>query len=362
MATKRAASGVDLDTPNSYKRVDKQDLLGRVERFAEDFEEAVRQARKAAPTFHKGGRYVSSVVVAGMGGSAIAGEVAADVFRATLAVPFIVCQDYVLPAFARRETLVIVSSYSGTTEETLAMFEDALHRGCRVVGVTSGGTLGARLKEAGLPEFTLPAGIQPRAAMPFLLAPVLETLERVELASTGAQIEEAGRVTAQLAKACARARPTKSNAAKRMARALAGSTPVIFGHGVLRAAAMRWRTQINENPKRIARDDVFPASNHNDINVWPADPRARNFQAVLLRDPKEHPRIKKRIELTRRLALKGNAGAVHEFEAQGETALARALSAVLFGDFVSVYLALRLGVDPTPVELITKLKNELAKP
>jgi glucose/mannose-6-phosphate isomerase len=201
------------------------------------------------------------------------------------------------------------------------MFEDALHRGCRVVGVTSGGALGTRLKEAGIPEFTLPPGIPPRAALPFLLAPVLETLERVELASTGPQIEEAGRVTAEVAKACARGRPTRTNRAKKIAQDLAGSTPVIYGHGVLRAAAMRWRTQINENPKRLARDDVFPASNHNDINAWGADPRARKFQAILLRDPKEHPRIRRRIEL-----------------------------------------ALKLGVDPTPVNMIAKLKDELSKP
>src|SRR6267143_5405260 len=352
MAAKRASGGVDLDAPDSFKRVDKQDLLGRVEHFADDLDQAARGARKSAPGFRKGGRYVSSVVAAGISGSAIAGEIAADVFRASLSVPMTVCQEYVLPAFARRETLVIVSSYSGGTEETLAMFEDALHRGCRVVGVTSGGTLGARLKEAGLPEFSLPTGIQPRAALPFLLAPVMETLERVELASAGAQLEEAVRVTREVAKACGRGRPTRTNRAKKIAEAVAGSTPVIYGHGILRAAAMRWRTQINENPKRLARDDVFPASNHNDINAWGADPRARNFHAILLRDPKEHPRIRKRIELTRKLAFKGNAGGIHEVEAQGETALARALSTVLVGDFASVYLALKLGVDPSPVSVI----------
>jgi glucose/mannose-6-phosphate isomerase len=362
LAARKTAGGVDLDAPASFGRVDRQDILGRVERFAEDFEGAWKQARASAPAFRKGGRYVSSVVVAAMGGSAIAGEIAADAFRDALPVPMAVCQEYVLPAFARRETLVIVSSYSGGTEETLAMFDDARSRGCRIVGVTSGGVLGARLKEEGLPAFPLPTGIQPRAALPFLLAPVLAALERVELVSAAAAVDEAVSVTREVAKACGRARPTRANRAKKIAAALVGSTPAVYGQGVLRGAAMRWRTQLNENPKRLARDDVFPASNHNDINAWGSDPRAKDFQAVILRDAKEHPRVTRRIELTRRLAFKGNAGGVHEVEARGDSALARALSAVLVGDFVSVYLALKLGIDPSPVDVIVRLKDELAKP
>jgi glucose/mannose-6-phosphate isomerase len=356
------SAGVDLDDWQSFGKVDRSDLLGRVEAFALDMAEGWAAARMAAPSFRKGGRFVSSVIVAGMGGSAISGEVVADAFRPAMAVPMLVVQDYALPAFARRETLVVVSSYSGSTEETLAMFEDAVKRGCRVVGVTSGGELKKRLRDEGLPCFPLPPGIQPRAAMPFLLPPVVEALARVELAAPAAAMDEAIAAAAGVVRACRRERPTRSNRAKRMARALAGGTPVVFAEGVLRAAALRWRTQFNENPKIIAREDAFPASNHNDINAWVKDARAKHFRAVLLRDPGAHPRSARRAELTKKIALKGNAGAVLEYEASGKSALARAVSAIVMGDLVSVYLAIQLGVDPTPVDIITRLKAELAKP
>ena len=241
------------------------------------------------------------------------------------------------------------------------MFEDAVKRGCRVVGVTSGGTLKARLKEEGLPCFDLPPGIQPRAAMPFLLPPVVESLARVELCAPQEAMAEAIAVARDITRACGRDKPTRSNRAKKMAGALAGGTPVVFAEGVLRAAALRWRTQFNENPKILARDDAFPASNHNDINAWVKDARAKDFRAVILRDPRGHPRNAKRADLTKKIAFKGNAGAVLEYEAVGTSALARAVSAVVMGDLVSVYLALKLGVDPTPVDIITRLKGELAK-
>jgi glucose/mannose-6-phosphate isomerase len=352
---------VDLDDPSAFAKVDRDDLLGRVERFGDDLEAAWKASRTAAAGFRKGGRYVSSVIVAGMGGSAIAGEVAADAFREAMPVPMSVVQEYELPAFARRETLVVASSYSGSTEETLSMFEDALRRGCRVVGLTSGGTLKARLKEEGLPCFDLPTGIMPRAAMPYLLAPVVQILERAELVTgAAAAVEEAIAVAREVARGCGRSKPTRSNRAKRIAEALRGGTPVIYGQGVLRAAALRWRTQLNENPKVLAACDAFPASNHNDINAWGGDPRARDFRVVLLRDTKEHPRTTKRIELTKKLAFRGRASSVTEVAATGDSALARAVSAVLVGDFASVYLALRLGVDPTPVDVIQKLKKDLA--
>lgn len=354
-------AGVGLDDWKHFARVDKEDLLGRVEGFARDLKAGWQAARSGAPGLRKGGRYVSSVIVAGMGGSAISGEIAAEAFRGSMPVPMSVVQEYALPAFARRETLVIVSSYSGGTEESLAMFEDALKRGCRVVGVTSGGALKDRLKEEGLPWFGLPSGIQPRAAMPFLLPPVVEALGRAELVAPEPAMEEAVTVAGDVTRACGRTKPTRTNAAKRMAEAIVGHTPVVFAEGALRAAALRWRTQFNENPKVIARDDVLPASNHNDINAWEYDRVAKYHCAVLLHDPFAHARVAKRAELTKRIAFKGNAGAVLEYEAQGKSALARAVSAVVMGDLVSVYLAIRLGVDPTPVEVITKLKAALAK-
>ena len=362
MAKKRSARGVSLDAPATFARVDASNLLGRVERFGEDLAQGLEASRRQAPSFRKAGRYVSNVIVAGMGGSAISGQIVGDAFRDVLPVPFESVMEYKLPAHARHETLLIISSYSGETEETLSMMEDGLSRGCRVVGITSGGTVMKRLSDEGHPVFELPRGIQPRAAMPFLLAPVVETLERCELASTRSAADEAIEVCRAVARRCGRSRATSRNPAKKIAAGLLGGVPCVYGYGVLRAAAFRWRTQLNENAKVLAREDIFPGSNHNDINAWGGDPRAKDFRVVLLRDPLGHGRVNRHLELTRRLAFAGNAGAVLEVKAEGNTALARALSCVLIGDFASVYLALRRGVDPTPVDVIVKLKRELARP
>lgn len=356
----RRPRGVDLDKPDSFSRVDREDMLALVERFPDDLGQALASCKRQARGFRRGGRYVSSVVVAGMGGSAIAAMIAGGALRDTLPVPFEVVQDYRLPSFARRETLVMASSYSGNTEETLSMFDDALERGCRVVGITSGGALKERLTDEGLPCFDLPEGVQPRAALPHLIAPVLETLDRTELAVTRRPAEEAVKACRAVAADCRRGRSERSNIAKRVARALSTGSPVIFGSGVLRAPAMRWRTQLNENAKVLARNEDLPASNHNDINAWNFDPRAKDCRVVLLRDPRGSPRVGQRTDLTRKFVREGGATVV-EVGARGEGPLARALSVTLIGDLVSVYLALLRGVDPTPVEVIARLKRELAR-
>ncbi len=357
----RSRRGVDLDRPQDFARVDRADMLGRVERFADDLEGALGACKRQARGFRRGGRYVSSVVVAGMGGSAIAAMIAGGALRGVLPVPFEVVQAYKLPAYARRETLVVVSSYSGGTEETLSMFDDALERGCRIVGTTSGGALKERLVEEGLPCFDLPAGSPPRAALPHLIAPVLETLERTELAITRAPAQEAVEVCRKVSTECARGRRERTNPAKRAARAMAKGIPAIYGSGVLRAAAMRWRTQLNENAKVLAREDFLPDSNHNDINAWGFDRRAKDAALVLLRDPKGNRRISQRTDMTRKYAVAGGAAAVVEVRARGEGTIARALSATLVGDFASVYLAMVRGVDPTPVAVIQELKRALGK-
>lgn len=359
-AAGQRGGGAVLDRPEAYGRIDPQDMLGLVERFPQGLEEALASCKRQARGFRRGGRYVSSVIVAGMGGSAIAAMIAGGALRDMLPVPFQVVQDYRLPAHARRETLVVASSYSGNTEETLSMFEDALKRGCRVVGTTSGGALKERLTEEGLPCFDLPDGVQPRAALPHLIAPVLETLERTELAVTRRLAAEAVEVCKSVAAGCRRGRAERYNPAKRVARVLSTGTPVVFGSGVLAAPAMRWRTQLNENAKVLAREDFLPASNHNDINAWTFDPRASACRVVILRDPKGSARVDQRASMTGKFAREGGAKVV-DVRARGEGPLARALSATLVGDFVSVYLALLRGVDPTPVEVIARLKRELAR-
>ncbi len=359
--TAKRARAVDLDRPQDFERADPSGMLGLVERFPEALESALASCRGQARGFRRAGRYVSSVIVAGMGGSAVAGLIAGGALRDALPVPFHVVQDYKLPAFARRETLVIVSSYSGATEETLSMFGDARERGCRVVGTTSGGPLKEMLSAEGLPCFDLPGGVQPRAALPHLMAPVLEALERTELAVTRSMAQEAVEVCRTVAAECKRGRAERNNPAKRAARAMSQGMPSIYGAGVLRAPALRWRTQVNENAKVIAREDFLPDSNHNDINAWAFDTRARSSCVILLRDPKGNRRNEQRMDMTRKFATEGGAASVFEVRARGEGPLARALSATLVGDFASVYLAYLRGVDPTPVEVIVRLKKELAR-
>jgi len=348
-----------LDDPAARARIDAAGMLGVVERTAEQWAEAVRRALGAEGLPDAAG--IASVAVCGMGGSGIAGDVLQAIAAPRASIPVAVVKGYQLPSWVGPDTLCIFLSYSGNTEETLACFKQAEARDARLVVVSTGGALAARATDRGVAVMTPVAGLQPRAAFASLVAPVLIVAQRLGILDDVAdEVAETEHVLRDRARALGGDVPTADNEAKRLAERLDGGLPWIWGQdGILAAAAARWRTQLNENAKVPAISSVLPELDHNEIAGWdPGVAAMKDIVLVTLRDTDEHPRVATRIGLTLR-AMSHRVGGIAEAYATGVSPLARLMSAVLLGDFTSVYLALRRGVDPTPVEALERVKNEL---
>jgi len=344
-----------LDDVDAMKAMDVSGMLDTVGAFPDQ----MKHAMLIAQTVDYPAVTPNHVVVVGMGGSGISGQLLADWAFDRLDVPVSVVNDYHLPAYCGNRTLVLVESYSGNTEETLSAFEDAMMRGCPTVAVTSGGELAVRARQRGVPLVEVPDDLPvPRAATAYLFVPLLMAIEGVGLDYATDELGECQRILSTLRDELAPHVPTASNAAKQLALSLEGTVPVIYGQGVLKAAARRWRTQLNENPKMLARDDVFPECNHNDTPAWGGSGNTDLFSVVLLRDTAEPQEVVDRLELTREIAFR-NAKVVAEVRARGEGALARLMSAMYVGDYTSLYLAFLRGMDPAPVDMIEDLKRAL---
>ena len=300
------------------------------------------------------------LVICGMGGSAIGGDLLSGYLAPTCPIPIAVVRGYEVPKFVGPRSVVIAASYSGATEETLAAVAQAERAGATVFAVTSGGQL-AQAKHAGV---VVPAGLAPRAALGYLMFPALAALERWELAGPCAKdVEETAGMLEGIAAECGPDVPTVRNPAKRLAEELAGRVPAVYaGSPGIEAAARRWKCQINENSKTLATWNVFPELNHNETVGWGAPAAlASHFAVVVLLEGTEPAHLMRRIGLTSDLAL-GPAAGVHEIRARGRGRLARLFSLVFIGDLVSIYLAYLRGVDPTPVEIIDAIKQGLREP
>jgi glucose/mannose-6-phosphate isomerase len=300
------------------------------------------------------------VVVCGMGGSAIGGDVIGACVS-TLAVPYQVVRGYELPAWVSDATLVIAVSYSGNTEETLSCLARALPRGCRPVCVTSGGRLAALAARHDLPLVTVPGGLQPRASVGYLSTPIGAALEAADLVRAfDEQVAEAIEVVAELAAELAPAVADDDNEAKTIARRLLNCLPVVYGAGVTAPAARRWKGQLNENAETPAFFNELPELDHNELAGWATNPgvAGRAF-LVLLDDPAGDERLRRRLAMTASIMQPRVAGLVR-VAARGVLPFARVLSSAYVGDYASLYLALLYGIDPSPVAAIEDLKARLA--
>ena len=304
---------------------------------------------------------IRNVAICGMGGSAIAGDLVAGAFRERLRRPVAVLRDYELPGWIGDDTLVILSSYSGNTEETLTATMQAYERNSPCVAVTSGGKLGSFYAKEGIPVVALPAGMQPRAALIWLLTPVAVLLERTEvLPPLGSELEEARETLAAAVAAYGPEVPAEANPAKQLASALHKKVTLLWGAELTAAVALRWKCQINENAKVPAYHAALPELDHNEIVGFEgAGPFGPMSQVVMLRDPRNHRQVQRRFDLTRDL-IQREVGGVLAVTAEGRGAMARMLDLVMLGDYVSLYLALLREVDPGPVEVIERLKEALA--
>jgi glucose/mannose-6-phosphate isomerase len=347
-----------LDQPDRWTTVDPRSMRALVEKFPEQAESAVQTARNIQlPIPQK----IRSLVVTGLGGSAIGGDLVRSIAGQHLKYPFFVNRDYNLPGFVDDTCLVFACSYSGNTEETLSAYEQAHRAGAAIICVTSGGRLQSLAKRDSFPVLPLPGGLPPRAALAYSLFTLLIAMESLRLIpDQSSAIRETLNLLKELSVEYGVANPEAVNPAKALARSLSGKIVAIYGsNAILDAAAYRWRSQIAENSKNLAFHHVLPEMNHNELVGWLMPQAAlKNVGVVLLRDKGDHPQVQRRFDLTREI-INGKPGTLQEVWSRGESVLARVLSIILLGDFVSLYLALLNDIDPSPVQVIDYLKQKL---
>jgi glucose/mannose-6-phosphate isomerase len=300
----------------------------------------------------------AGMVVCGMGGSAIGGDLAKAALGDRATRPITVVRGYALESWTPPESFVLCTSYSGNTEETLACFEAAGAAGAQRAVLTTGGKLADLAREEGVPVIGIPAGMQPRAAVIYM---TIGTMECAALCGAApalhAEIDTATGLLERLVEEWGPGAPGDS-LAKSVARALDGTIPVIHGASATTAPARRWATQISENAKMPAFSSELPEASHNQIVGWERGRELGPLSGVFLCDPDQHPRVQRHVELVRAELERVGAPAL-QLHTEGESRLERVLSAVLLGDLVSVYLAALAGVDPTPTPALTRLKEQL---
>lgn len=307
-------------------------------------------------------RRVRRAVVCGMGGSAAAGELARGVFREG-PLPVEVCRSYVLPGGIDQSVLLVFSSYSGNTEETLAAYAQSASypRAPRLV-IASGGELLARAERDGVPAVRVPGQLPPRASLGYSVGALFTALGLSGAAAdVDAQLEEAAAELRAAELRLGAQAPAGDNPARQLARRLYGKLPLLYaGAGLPEAVAWRWKAQINENAKAMAFVSVLPELDHNEVVGWESATRAREeLFVVALRDAQDHPRVQRRFTVTRDI-LGDRVRGFETVETRGSSGTARAMGLVQYGDYLSIYLAGEYGVDPVPVESIDRLKQKLA--
>jgi glucose/mannose-6-phosphate isomerase len=345
-----------LNAPERLRRVDRSNMLGVLDGYVDAFLSSFRRASHARLAAPAG---LANVVVAGMGGSGIGGNLLAGLIQAECPVPISVLKDYTVPGAVGPKTLVLAVSYSGNTEETLAVAKEGVARGATLVGIASGGQLQRLARERGR-HLPVPEGFQPRAALPQLFGTLLGAAHALRLTALAPD----ARLEDELRSFHATVAPTagdRANPAKKTARALKDRFPVYYGAGLLAPVALRGRCQLNENAKMLARNDELPEANHNELVAWAAVPDPRRYFMSLLRQRDEPPEVGRRFDFVMR-TLERRRVPHGTFTAEATSELGRVLQGLLFVDYVSVYAALLRGVDPTPVEVITDLKQALARP
>ncbi len=301
---------------------------------------------------------IQNIVLAGMGGSALPA-----VFLRSwpgVSAPFEIVRDYNLPEYVGRNTLFISSSYSGNTEETLSALAEAETKGAQIVVIAAGGRLANHAQQKNYPLFTIPGGIQPRMSSFYFLAAFVQLLQPFGLVSEGS-VSELRAAGDWLKDQTALWKPeiaTKDNSAKQLALELIGKSVVVYSGPKLFPAANKFKICLNENAKNVAWVNQYPELNHNEFIGWTSHPIQKPYAVVEFRSNLEHDRVQKRFVVTERL-LSGKRPAPLVVEPQGDTVLKQLLWSSNYADFVSLYVALLNGLNPTPVELVEKLKTQL---
>ena len=341
------------------KQHDSEDMLHLLSTFSEQ----CKRGWEIGEVFDLAGcdeRIPNNIVIAGMGGSGIGGDLVKGVIGSEFPCPIIVHRGYTLPVFVTSRTLFIAVSYSGNTEETLLSVEKAYAQGAKILAVTSGGKLKAFADAHGFPCLMIPVGQPPRASLGYLLMPILSVFARLGFIpnlNLQSDLEETVGLLARLATKFQPGVPDSQP--KQLAHALHGKLPVIYASQELEAIAMRWKGQMNENGKSLAYYSVYPEMNHNEIEGWKhpsALPQA--CHVIQLRDPAAPSQTQRRMDITAEL-IHPYTGGISQVHSEGVSLLARLLSLVAIGDWTSYYLAILYEQNPTPVSRIEELKRRL---
>ena len=350
-----------LDDVAATKRRDPGDMLGRIAQFGDQMRVGWNLSRELALSdIH---RSATSVAVLGMGGSAVAGDLVRSIFADRLTVPLTSVRDYDLPASVGKSTLVVAISHSGSTEETISSLSTVLERRCPVVVITTGGPIGDVASRVQLPRLIYPAAeVPPRASLGYTMSLLVGALQRAGMLDIAESEIEAGIVASgTVVRACSPDVPTESNMAKQLAWSALDRLPVIVGSGPMAAVARRWKTQINENSKSAAAAEEVPEQMHNTVVGYDQPDVLRDHQYVIfLSTSTDHPRNAFRAELSTELL--NAVGIGHQtVKIEGDGWLAPACAAITLGDYVSAYLGLLYGADPSATPVLTTVKERMAE-
>jgi len=300
-------------------------------------------------------------VIIGMGGSAIGGDLLRTIVSLQSRVEVTVQRDYDLPKSVDKNTLVIASSYSGNTEETISAFKQALKNPCKKFVITTGGKISEIAAQNGVPLFSFGYASEPRAALGYGFFSLLAFLHNLDIIPDELlNVEETLDILKKMSAKMSKGVPFPKNPAKQLAIKLHNNIVVVYGAGILSSVAYRWKTQMNENSKAWAFSETLPELNHNAVvgYKFPADMADRIF-VIMLRSKDLNPRTIKRYKITSDILSK--SAIPHEIlDAKGNTPLCQMMSSILLGDYVSYYLAILYGINPSPVEIIDYLKKSLA--
>jgi glucose/mannose-6-phosphate isomerase len=349
---------MNLDDLERFHTLDAGGMMDQIDGLPDQLQSAWDLGQRLPLPEWKG---VQRVVVAGMGGSAIGADLLRAYVEPLVPVPLGVWRGYDLPAWGiGPETLLVTSSHSGNTEETLSAFDLGLKRGVRLLAVTRGGELASRAENAGVPVWRFEHEGQPRAAVGFSFGLLLAVLGKLELLPDPSK-ELLGAVGAMKTQqqALKAESPVSANLAKRVAGQLMDRWPMIIGGGLLAPVARRWRTQISEVSKALAQFEELPEADHNMVaGVINPEALIQRAMVMFLNASTEHPRLQLRVQATRNVMMVEGFN-TDVVEAQGDTRLAQQWTSLLLGDYAAFYLAMAYGVDPTPVAAIESLKAKL---
>lgn len=348
-------------TIEDIRRIDKSGMYDLVKGFPDQWKEGRQIAEAVEMDISLASK--NQVVVVGMGGSAISGDLVRCFAVDQSPLPISVVRNYELPASVDEHSIVIASSFSGNTEETLSAFQEAHDRNATIICVSSGGQVAELAKKHNLPLAQIPGGMPPRAALGYSLSVLMVLCSRLGLFNlTDADWEESQSLLEN--QTAVYGDPTGDHLAKDIASQLETRFPFVYSAtGMLETVNLRWRGQFQENAKKLAVGNVYPELNHNEIMAWEfANGKTfhGNLGVLVLRDAADHKRIQHRMDVTRQL-LSEKAGYWEEVSTTGDSKLARMISLINLGDWVSLYLAYLRDIDPTPIGLIDRLKSELAK-